>query len=197
MTWNSEGILSSSRELALLNLLTGNDVDIDIVRETEIPSSGHRDFNVEEYHSYLPPAPSELLKRAKYRVVVLVRSALATATKVQSDLMHAAVQLVWIQLNLQGTPRPGTPGPPGTCVLVCGLYREWSDLAPETVALSKVREQLQAAAAEVDNVFLTGNINLDTARRCNVRYGRRCLMLAHDSSVANFNMRYLETGITY
>jgi hypothetical protein len=94
LTWNWEGILSSSWELALLNLLTDNNVNIGIVTETEIPSSGHGDFNVEGYHSYLPHA-SELLKTAKYRVVVFVRSALATATKIRPDL-----QLVWIQLDL-------------------------------------------------------------------------------------------------
>jgi hypothetical protein len=47
------------------------------------------------------------------------------------------------------------------------------------VALSKVREQLQAAAAEEDNVVFAGNIHLVTARRYDVRYGHRCLMLAH------------------
>jgi hypothetical protein len=197
MTWNSEGILSSGRELALLNLLNDNNVDVGIVTETEIHSRGQGEYNVEGYHSYLPLAPSELLKTAQYRVVVLVRSALATARKVQANLMHAAMQLVWIQLNMQGTPRPGTCGPPDTHVLVCGLYREWSDLARETVALSKVREQLEAAAAEVDNVVFAGNINLDTARRYEVRYLRRCLMLAHDSAVADSNMRYLETGVMY
>jgi hypothetical protein len=77
------------------------------------------------------------------------------------------------------------------------MYREWLDLARETAALSKVREQLQAAAAEVDNVLFAGNINLDTARRGDVRYGHRCLMLAHDSAVADSDMRYLETGVTY
>jgi hypothetical protein len=76
--------------LVLLNLLNDNDVNVGIVTETEIPSSG--------YHSYLPLSPSELLKTAKYRVVVLVQSALATVTKIRSDLMHAAVQLVLIQL---------------------------------------------------------------------------------------------------
>jgi hypothetical protein len=143
---------------------------------------------VEGYHSYLPKA-SKLLKMAKYRVVVLGRSAPATSTKIGLDLMHAAVQLIWIQLDLQGTPCPGTRGPPGTRVLVCGLYREWSDLTRETTALSKVREQLKAAAA--------GDINLNTARRCDVRYRRRCLMLPHNSAVADSNIRYLETGITY
>jgi hypothetical protein len=126
MTWNAEGILSNGRELALLNLLNDNDVNVGIVTETEIPSSRHRDYNVEGYHSYLPLSPSELLKTAKYQVVVLVRSALATVTKIGSDIMHAAVQSVWIQLNIQGTARPpGTCGPPGTRILICGISREW------------------------------------------------------------------------
>jgi hypothetical protein len=71
------------------------------------------------------------------------------------------------------------------------MYRDWSDLARESTAPFKVREQLQAAAAEVDNIVFAGDINLDTARRSNVSYGRRCLMLAHDNAVADSNMRYL------
>jgi hypothetical protein len=71
------------------------------------------------------------------------------------------------------------------------------DLARELTALSKVREQLQAAAAEVDNVIFAGDINLNRARRSDVRYGRRCLMLVHDNAVADSNKRYLETGVTY
>jgi hypothetical protein len=62
MTWNAEGILSNGRELALLNLLNDNDFNVGIVTETEIPSSGHGDYNVEGYHSYLPLSPLELLK---------------------------------------------------------------------------------------------------------------------------------------
>jgi endonuclease/exonuclease/phosphatase family metal-dependent hydrolase len=77
------------------------------------------------------------------------------------------------------------------------MYREWLDLAQETTALSKVREQLQAAAAEVNNFVFAGDINLNTDRKSNVRYGRRCLMLAHDRSVGDSDMRYLETGVTY
>jgi hypothetical protein len=113
MTWNSEGILCSGRELALLNLLTDNDVDIGIITKAQIPTSSHSDFNVVGYNSYLTH-PSNLLKAAEYRVVTLVRSALATSAKIWLDLMHAPVQSVWIQLDIpQGTSRPGTHGPPG------------------------------------------------------------------------------------
>jgi hypothetical protein len=64
-------------------------------------------------------------------------------------------------------------------------------------ALGKVREQLQAASAETDNVILAGDVNLDTARRLDLRYRRRCLILAHDTAVAKANMQYLATGIRY
>jgi hypothetical protein len=77
------------------------------------------------------------------------------------------------------------------------MNREWLDLAPESTALFKVREQLQVAAAEVNNIVFAGDINLDTARRSDVRYSRRFLMLSHDNAVADSNMRYLETGVTY
>jgi hypothetical protein len=63
--------------------------------------------------------------------------------------------------------------------------------------MGKVREQLQAASAEMDNVILTVDVNLDTARWLDMRNRRRCLMLAHDTAVAKANMRYLEMGITY
>jgi hypothetical protein len=96
MTWNAEGILSCGRELALLNLLTANDVNVGIITETEIPTSSHWDFNVEGYHTFLPVSHSELLKTAKYRVMVVVRSAMAALTKIWHDLMHPAVQTIWI-----------------------------------------------------------------------------------------------------
>jgi hypothetical protein len=99
MTLNSEGMLCSGREIALLNLLTVNDVDIGIIKETEIPASSHGDFNVKGYNSYLPHQ-SNLLKAAKYRVVTLVGSALVTSTKIWLDLMNTAGQSVWIQLDI-------------------------------------------------------------------------------------------------
>jgi hypothetical protein len=104
MTWNSEGVLCSRRELARSNLLAANNVNIAIITETEIHASSHGDFNVEEYTSYLSHL-SNLLKTAKYRVVTIVRLALATSTKILLNLMHAAVQSVGIQLDIQGTPQ--------------------------------------------------------------------------------------------
>jgi exonuclease III len=116
MTWNVEGILSSRRELALLSLLNDNDVDVGIITETEIPTSSHGDFNVEGYHTFLPVTHSDLLKTAKYRVMIVVRSEMAALTKIRHDLMHPAVQSVWVQLDF------------GNCFLVGGFYREWSNL---------------------------------------------------------------------
>jgi hypothetical protein len=45
------------------------------------------------------------------------------------------------------------------------MYREWSNLARESTPLSRVRDQLQAAAAEVYNIIFAADINLDTDRR--------------------------------
>jgi hypothetical protein len=80
--------------LTLLNLLTANDVKVGIITETEIPSSCHGDVNVEGCHSFLPLFHSELLKTAMYRVVVMVRSALAALAKIWIDLMHPTVQTI-------------------------------------------------------------------------------------------------------
>jgi hypothetical protein len=62
--------------------------------------------------------------------------------------------------------------------------------------LTRIKDQLQAAASEVDNIVFAGDVNLDTARRCNMRYSWRCLVLAPDIAVAEANMRYLTTGVT-
>jgi endonuclease/exonuclease/phosphatase family metal-dependent hydrolase len=206
MTWNAEGILSSGREPALLNLLTANDVNVGIITETEIPAGSHGDFNVEGYHTFLPVSHSKLLKTDKYRVMVVVRSAMAALTKIRLDLMHPAVQTIWIQLDLgaemsahfsqqQQQKQTATRGK-GTRFLIGGLYREWSDLPREYAALARIKDQLQAAASEIDNIVFAGDVNLDTARRCDMRYGWRCLMLAHNA-IAEANMSYLTTGVTY
>jgi hypothetical protein len=185
MTWNAEGILSSGRELALLSLLNDNNIDVGIITETEIPTSSHGDFNVKGYHTFLLVTHSDLLKTAKYHVMIVVRSEMAALTKIRQDLMHLAVQSVWVQVDL------------GNCFLVGGLYREWSDLPQEYAALNRIKDQIQAAAVKVDNIVFAGEVNRDTARQVNKKYGRRCLLLAHDNAIEEANMRYLTTGVTY
>jgi hypothetical protein len=73
-----------------------------IVTEAEIPAGIHDDLNVEWYTAFLPHS-STLLKTAKYRVVAMVQSALATYAnaKLRPNLMHASVQSVWVQLDIR------------------------------------------------------------------------------------------------
>jgi hypothetical protein len=97
---------------------------------------------------------------------------MAALTKICQDLIHPAVQMIWVQVDL------------GNCFLVGGLYREWSDLPQEYAALTRIKDQIQAAASEVDNIVFAGDVNLDTARRLHKKYGRRCLLLAHDNVLA-------------
>jgi hypothetical protein len=157
MTLKAEGILSNGRELALLNLLNVNDLDVGSITETEIPSSAHEDYNVKRCNSFPPLSHSELLKTVKYRVVVVVRSALVTVAKIRLDLMHWAVQSIWIQVELgaeisayssqqqqQQQQQPPAKGKV-TRFLICGINREWSDLARESTALSRVRKSIKAA----------------------------------------------------
>jgi hypothetical protein len=77
--------------------------------------------------------------------------------------MHPAVQTIWIQVDLEK----------GNCFLIGGLNREWSNLPREYTALTRIKDQLQAAVSEVDNIVFAGDINLDMARRCDMRYGLR------------------------
>jgi hypothetical protein len=179
------GILSNGRELALLSLLNDNDIDVRIITETEIPTSSHGEFNVKGYHTFLPVGPSDKLKTVKYRMMVVLRSELAAITKIQPDLMHPAVQSEWIQIDL------------GNLFLVGGIYREWSDLPQEYAASTMVKAQMAAAAAEVDNIIFAGDINLDAAKGADKNYRQRCLLLAHDNVMAEANLRYLTTGVTY
>jgi hypothetical protein len=115
----------------------------------------------------------------------VVRSEMAALTKIRHDFLHSAVQSIWVQVDL------------GNHFLVGGLYREWSDLPQEYTALTRIKDQIQAAASEVDNIIFAGDVNLDTARRGDKKYGGRCLLLAHDNAIAEANMRYLTTGVTY
>jgi hypothetical protein len=117
--------------------------------------------------------------------MVVVRSEMSALTKISQDLMHPAVQMIWVQVDF------------GNRFLVGSLYREWSDLPREYAALTRIKDQIQAAASEVDNIVFAGDVNLDTARRVDKRYRWRCLLLAHDNAIAEANMRYLTTGVTY
>jgi hypothetical protein len=120
-----------------------------------------------------------------------VRSALAALAKIRIDLMHLAVQTIWIQLDL------GTEMSAYSSQQQQQKHREWFDLPREYTSLARVKDQLQAAASKVDNIIFAGDVNLDTARRCDMTYGRRCLLLAHNNAIAEANMRFLTTGGTY
>jgi endonuclease/exonuclease/phosphatase family metal-dependent hydrolase len=60
-----------------------------------------------------------------------------------------------------------------------------------------VKAQIEAAATEVKNIIFAGDINLNAARGADQKYVRRCLLLTHDNVMAEANMRYLTTGVTY
>ncbi len=83
----------------MLSLLNDNNIDVRIITETEIPTSSHGDFNIKGYHTFLPVTHSDLLKTAKYRVMIVVKSAMAALTKIRHNLMHPAVKSIWVQVD--------------------------------------------------------------------------------------------------
>jgi hypothetical protein len=129
---------------------------------------------------------SELLKTAKYCVMVVGRSEMAALTKIRNDLMHQAVQMIWVQVDL------------GNCFLVGGLYRERSDLPGEYAALTRIKDQIQAAASKVDNiVFGATSTSTRTGGATRGMAGEAFCSRAQDNAIAEANMRYLTTGVTY
>jgi hypothetical protein len=88
----------------LSTLLRCNKVDIAIVTETKLPSA---DILINGYVLFLPP-PSTT---AKFRVIVLVTSLLATSAiaRIWGDVMSDLTRSVWVELEHTVLPHPSPP----------------------------------------------------------------------------------------
>jgi hypothetical protein len=87
MTWNASRLLSSGRELALLNLLISSAVDIATVNKCVMAETAN-DFAVAGYTTFLPLVPKG---KSKTRVIILVKNDLVTSANVHicRDLMDS------------------------------------------------------------------------------------------------------------
>lgn len=72
VSWNCDGVLSSSRELDLLNLLDSTEADVATLSQAEIPAAS-APFAVNGYATFYPTTEAD----AKVRVLVLVKTKLA------------------------------------------------------------------------------------------------------------------------
>jgi hypothetical protein len=87
MTCNASRLLSSGRELALLNLLVSSAVDIATVTECKMAETANI-FAVADYTTFLPLVPKG---KSKTRVIILVKNDLVTSANVHicRDLMDS------------------------------------------------------------------------------------------------------------
>jgi hypothetical protein len=116
MTWNASRLLSSGRELALLNLLVSSAEDIATVTKCEMAETAN-DFAVAGYKTFLPLV---LKGKSKTRVIILVKNDLVTSANVHicREIMDSQTQSVWLRFG----PVSSMGG-----FTLCGVYRTWSD----------------------------------------------------------------------
>jgi hypothetical protein len=170
VTWNANGLLTGSRELALSHLLEYNDVDIMVVTETEITAKA-APFATHGYVTFLPL----VREKEKTRTITLVKSGLVTLANVRlrTDLMKlSTVQAVWISMDAHVRPGPGRQcGQTHGALTVGGTYRTWSHMSKllnaeqEREQVSSLMGQMEQALTTSDRVLVIGDFNLDTHKK--------------------------------
>jgi hypothetical protein len=200
MAWNAQNLTWGSKELGMLQLFRSNDVSVAIVTEAEVPAA-MGGLNIDGYVSFVP----DVDPLDKLRVIVYVRSDVATAlnARLATDIMTFGQQSVWVRLDAR-PPRLGERGTPA--LLVCGVYRQWSQWAESglTRGIPMEKANLQAflaqsakAAAASKRVVVIGDVNLDFLRGDDSSYGRRALLQELQGGLADLGYNYHVTGPTW
>jgi hypothetical protein len=148
-------------------------------------------FAVDGYTSYLSP-PSAYLD--KHRVIILVRSTLATAAnaRICKDIALSTIQSAWVELDLHDGPNKKKT------FILGGVYREWGGTAKEKEeAVATLEAQMLIASSITRHVIVLGDFNLDRHISKDTRYNHRPLLAALDSAVATAGLRYFAPVPTY
>jgi hypothetical protein len=201
LNWNAENLTSGTKELALLDLLVVNNVDVAVVTEAEVPTYRGA-FDVAGYVAFLPAVPNG----DKYRVIVYVRCdvALATDARLATDIMSEGLQAVWVRLDARPKGPGGRAATPA--MIVGGLYRQWSRWSPSGLdrsaamqweQLTKFLQQVDKAARSSWAVIVLRDVNLDALRTCNGTYKLRPMLTELRAGMARAGLTYHKTGATY
>jgi hypothetical protein len=123
LTWNAFGLANFGRELTLCNLAASSKADIISVTEVEYRAN-RAPFAMDGYTTFLPLVE----KGAKTRVLVLVKSSLATEANatLRTDLMTTSIPTVWVELGPH-VQRVGDRTALHRGLLYAGVYRQWED----------------------------------------------------------------------
>jgi hypothetical protein len=200
MTWNSNGLLSGSRELALSNLLENNNIDVLVATETEIPASA-APFATTGYVTFLPL----VREKERTRMIMLVKSSLVTlaSVRIRTDLMDlTACQSVWVTVESHTKDGHSHGG-----LTIGGTYRQWSrmgttlNVEQERVQVAALKSQMERALLMSGRVVFTGDLNLDTHRKGEYTDYNRCTMM-EDFLVDTAALGYIysptaETWVSY
>jgi hypothetical protein len=180
LNWIAENLTSGTKELALLDLLVTNNVDVVVVTEAEVPTYRGA-FDLAGYVAFFPAVPNG----DKYRVIVYVRCdvALATDARLATDIMSEGLQAVWVRLDARPKGPGGRAATPA--MIVGGLYRQWSRWSPSGLdrsaamqweQLTEFLQQVNKAARSSGAVIELGDVNLDALRTCDGTYKLRPML---------------------
>jgi hypothetical protein len=201
LNWNAKNLTSGTKELALLDLLVANNVDVAVVTEAEVPTYRGA-FDVAGYVAFLPAVPNG----NKYRVIVYVRCdvALATDARLETDIMSEGLQAVWVRLDARPKGPGGRAATPA--MIVGGLYRQWSrwslsgldrSAAMQWEQLTEFLQQVDKAARSSRAVIVLWDVNLDALRKCDGTYKLRPMLTELRAGMARAGLTYHKTGATY
>jgi hypothetical protein len=204
MTWIASNLTHGGRELALVNLLTSNRVDVMVVTETELPVLLAPLFAVPGYTAFLSSQSKYL---DKHRVMTLVKSSLAVSANAriceECELSRTdrisddgptrpSTQTVWVCLDLKDGIRKRKT------VVVGGAYREWGgSTKDQEEVVSVYGAQMLAATLLTQHVVVLGDFNLDWHRSQDSGYGPRPLLLDLGDVTKTAGLRHLATAATF
>jgi len=167
-----------TKDLALQNLLTTNNIDVAVITEAELPSTT-APYSIHGYTSFFPTvSPGD-----KTRVLALVKSDLATTTgaKIRKDLMSERGLSVWFELDT---------------LLVGGIYRQWSGPCEEA-DLEMLINQCKRATTSHKKTVVMGDLNLDLHRHGDRSYSRRAKLARWLNGMEEAGLEHQETRPTW
>ena len=134
----------------------------------------------------------------KTRVLALIKSDLAIKSnaRLRRDIMTLPVQTVWLDLSW----------PKGRCLMIGGVYRQWTSLAStlyqsglsmETEQLDIIVDQVKSASESSRAVIVLGDMNLDAHRSNDSSYSRRPLLNKLVEGMEDAGLDYIPTPHTW
>jgi hypothetical protein len=179
----------------LVNLLVKTGAEVCVITEAEVPSKTSPSFAVDGYTPFHPPPSST----GKYRVLLLVKSSLATSAnaRLRTDLMSSA-QTIWVELDVDKDDCSKRKDKDTT--IIGGVYREWGGLAEESrAAINELAAQMKVATTDSHHVTVLGDFNLDCLRtlKDDPQYQHHALVAILDAALEEAGLKYTKTGVTF